>query len=100
MPHKAIPAEAPSLPPEAWTGSAPAPVDGATGRKFAWTKVAGTAVAATQTEDGSMKGKAIWRITADCPKCSDTISIIGSTEHGDAPVRCYCSPARVFLVTW
>jgi len=100
MPHKQIPLDAPKLPPEAYSGGAPAPVDQETGRKFAWAKVAGTAVASTQTEEGSGKGKPIWRISADCPKCSDTISLVGTTEHGDLPCRCYCSPGHVFLVTW
>jgi hypothetical protein len=100
VPHKPIPANAPQLPAEAYTGGAPAPVDQATGRKFAWTKVQGTAVADTQNEVGGGKGQPIWRVTADCPKCSDTISLTATQAHGDAPVRCYCSMSRVFLVTW
>jgi hypothetical protein len=100
MPHKAIPANAPRLSEEAWVGSAPVPVDVETGRKAAWTKVTGTVVKGVQTEEGANKGQPIWRITADCPKCSDAITVTSTLEHGDYPIRCECSRHYVFLIAW
>ncbi len=99
MPHKPIPPDAKPLPKDPATG-APLLPDLATGRTYAYTTVQGKAEARVQTEEGMGKGQTHYRISFDCPKCDDRISLDSKDEHGDHPVLCHCSPGYTFLVAW
>jgi|GEM_PF-3095050 hypothetical protein len=99
MAHNPIPAGAKALPLDPRT-KAPRVLPSDAARPFAYTTVPGTATKATQTAAGMAKGKVVFRVHADCPKCSDDVNLTSRAEHGDHPVSCHCSPGYVFLVKW